>query len=402
MSVGAAVTVEPKPPPAIAKADLARLEGLGDNCEFGFVLRRLGLEDGMLLRWASIRPESLLATLRGDFTQLYDFDNLVPQNAKMVRDLHYGTAWHSQMSSSRRAGTQSFDLQAGQRRSIHGREASKLSYLTEKLRRRFVHPNPVFVIKANCGIPDQLLEAIHYQLYRRVTSPRFLLLEVRDDADRAGTVELLDRNRMRGYLTRFASYDRSDEADDPNWTAVLAQALAHNAQPRDESAEVVTGAPPRLVILPFPAQSSPDLLAPVTGDLRGGMPERIGGNDWCRVIDDVYRLHAIGQDATTLRWTGVHLPPDFVVTVRAAYAIEESLPVRATLAVMGADGTILRRQHVFDSGIEQELSLAVPQQLPNPLTVSLTANALRPLKTGDRAVIDVAAISATPPDGKPL
>jgi hypothetical protein len=93
--MGAAITMRPTAGQTIAKSDLLRLEGLGDNCELGFVLRRLGFEDGMLFRWASIRPESLLATLRGDCADLYEFGNLVPQNAKMVRDLHYGTSWHT-------------------------------------------------------------------------------------------------------------------------------------------------------------------------------------------------------------------------------------------------------------------------------------------------------------------
>src|ERR1700712_5782214 len=123
MGMGAVQTFNPAGAQVIPKADLLRLEGLGDNCELGFVLRRLRFEDGMLFRWASIRPESLLATLRGDFEHLYELDNLVPQNSKMVRDLRYGTAWHSQMTSSRRAGTPTFDLQEKERLPIHEREA---------------------------------------------------------------------------------------------------------------------------------------------------------------------------------------------------------------------------------------------------------------------------------------
>jgi hypothetical protein len=95
MSMGSAVILELKSPPGIKLSELARLEALGDNCEFGFLLRRLGFEDGMLFRWASIRPQCLLATLRNDFVDLYQFDNLVPAQVGMVRDLHYGIAWHT-------------------------------------------------------------------------------------------------------------------------------------------------------------------------------------------------------------------------------------------------------------------------------------------------------------------
>ena len=399
MSMGAAMTVEPRTGPSILKSDLARLEGLGDNCEFGFLLRRLGFEDGMLFRWAAIRPESLLATLRGDFEQIYEFDNLVPQQAMMVRDLHYGTAWHTQMYSSHREGTLTFDADTEHRHAMHAREASKLAYLEAKLRRKFTHPNPVFVIKANSGISEQVLESIQYQIYRRATSPRFLLLEVRDDATRAGSVELLDRNRMRGYVSRLAPYERSEDADDAGWVAVLTQALAHNAEAADATISTLPVSKPRGVLLTFPEGAGTDLVAPVAGDVRGGIPSRIGGNAWCRMVDeDTYRLHATGQnaDATALRWTGVHLPPNCIVTVQAMCAISESLPVRATLEIVGADGTTLRNQHVFDKVEEQRFSLAGPADLPNPLTVSLYAEPLMPLQAGERAVIDVDPIRAVP------
>jgi hypothetical protein len=399
MSMSAAMTLDPRIGPKIAKSELVRLEGFGDNCEFGFVLRRLGFEDGMLFRWASIRPESLLATLRGDFEDLYEFDNLVPQQAKMVRDLHYGTAWHTQMYSSRRDGTLTFEADIERRREIHAKEASKLAYLVAKLRRKFTHPNPVFVIKANSGIPEQVLEAIHYQIYRRATSPRFLLLEVRDDATRAGTVELLDRNRMRGYVSRLAPYERSDDTDDAGWIAVLAQALAHNAEAPDMAVSTLSVPIPQAVLLRFPEGSGPDLLTPVPGDVRAGIPSLIGGSAWCRMVnDETYRLHAAGlnADATALRWTGVQLPPNCILTVQAKCAISQSLPVCATLEIIGADGTILRNQHVFDGVEEEHFSIPGSLHLPNPLTVSLHAEPLRPLRMGERAVIDVDPIKAVP------
>lgn len=399
MTMGMAMTLEPRATTRIAKSDMARLEGLGDNCEFGFVLRRLGFEGGMLFRWASIRPESLLATLRADFKNIYEFENLVPQQAKMVRDLHYGTAWHTQMYSAYRDDKLTFEADTERRRTIHAREAPKLAHLEAKLRHKFTHPNPVFVLKANIGIQEEVLEAIHYQIYRRATSSRFLLLEVQADPARAGTVEVLDRNRMRGYVRRFATYEQSEDGDDASWIAVLTQALAHNANALNAAISSPSVSTPQGVLLSFPDGSGPDLLAPVTGDIRGGMPSRSGGNAWCRMVDeDTYRLHATGLngDATTLHWTGVHLPPNCLLTVQAMCAITESLSVRATLEIVGADGTTLRNNHVFERVEEQRFSIAVPTHFPNPLAVSLRAEPLIPLKAGERAVIDVDPIRAVP------
>jgi hypothetical protein len=180
-------------------------------------------------------------------------------------------------------------------------------------------------------------------------------------------------------VARFAPYDKADDADNAGWISVLKRTLEHNTQAPVVAVSTVTGAAAGVVSLPFPVEQAPDLRVPVSGDLRGGMPERIGGNEWCRLIDDdIYRLHALGQGAaaTTLRWTGVYLPPNPVLTVRARCAIEESLPVQATLSVVGANGTMLR--------------------FSNPLTVSLIAESLRPLKMGERAVVDLVPIRAMP------
>ena len=152
--------------------------------------------------------------------------------------------------------------------------------------------------------------------------------------------------------------------------------------------------------LPFPVGTGPDLHAPFLGDLRGGMPTRIGGSEWCRLVDDdIYRLHAtgMGAEATALRWTGAHLLPGSVVTIRAGYAIADSVPVRAMLQIIGAHGMRLRNQYIFDGAAEQELSLTVPLGWPNPLVVSLYVEPLLPLKTGERAVIDIAPIRVVPP-----
>ena len=401
MSIISAVTIDQKKLPLITKSDLLRLEGLGDNCEFGFVLRRLGFEDGMLFRWASIRPESLLATLRGNFAELYEFNNLVPQNSKMVRDLHYGTSWHTQMYSSLRAGTLTFDFDEERRRRIHAKEASKLAYLLQKLGAKFEHPNPVFVIKANNNISPDLLEAIHYQIYRRVTSSRFLLLEVQENIQRAGTCELLNRNWMRGFVTRFAPYDKADEGDDATWLKILSEALAHNANEPLKIASPPTVSKPEIISLQFSYGLAPDVFAPMLGDLRGGVPLLVNDNGWCRKIDEnVYRLHATASDtaATRLEWTGVYLPPGYRLRVNAACAIEESLPVRATLKVFCHDGISLQTSFIFDGTREQVLSLAGPTHLANPLTISLSVEPVLPLKTKELAVIDISSILAAPLD----
>jgi hypothetical protein len=210
---------------------------------------------------------------------------------------------------------------------------------------------------------------------------------------------LIDRNRMRGYVTRFASYDHADEGDDLNWIAVLRQALAHNAEAPIVALPTKGGQAPEIVSLPFPESLDPDLRAPVIRDLRGGTPSLIGGTGWCRSVDeDTYRLHASGlnANATRLRWTGVQLPAGYSVTIRGALAIEESLPLRAILEIAGSDGTTTRIQRIFNTTAEQAFSVVGPAYLANPLTVTLRAEPLTALKMGERAVIDISSIKAAP------
>jgi hypothetical protein len=232
------------------------------------------------------------------------------------------------------------------------------------------------------------------QLYRRVASARFLLLEVRDDPRRAGSVELIDRNLMRGYVSGFAPYNRADEGDDANWLKVLDQALAYYADAAPASAASVSAQKRRLP-LPFPLAGDAD--GPVPGDLRGGICTLIRGNEWCRVVHDgAYRLHATGPwpDTTALEWTGVHLLPGFGLRLHAVCAIADSIPVHAVLEAVGADGTTMRAEHVFAGVDEQLLQLPALPRCVNPLKLTLSVTPLSPLNGEKRAVIDISGVEA--------
>jgi hypothetical protein len=142
----------------------------------------------------------------------------------------------------------------------------------------------------------------------------------------------------------------------------------------------------------------------VISDLRGGMPALINGSVWCRMVDDdTYRLHAtdLNADATRLQWTGVHLALGYGVTVQAALAIEESLPVRAVLAIAGSNGATIRSQHIFDTTAKQSLAVPGLSRLANPLTVTLHVQPLRSLKMGERAVIDISSVTGVPSEANP-
>ena len=130
------------------------------------------------------------------------------------------------------------------------------------------------------------------------------------------------------------------------------------------------------------------------------MPWLIAGNPWCRMVDEkTYRLHAtrMNAEATALRWTVVYLPPESSVTISAWCAIPDSLPVRATLEIAASDGLVLRTEQIFEQVEQRDFSLTTDQRIANPLTVSLSVEPLRPLRAGERAVIDLDQIIVVAP-----
>jgi hypothetical protein len=168
-----------------------------------------------------------------------------------------------------------------------------------------------------------------------------------------------------------------DAGHDANWIVVLAQALAHNAEV--PAAPSVLAEAPRIVSLSFPDGAGPDLLAPVAGDLRGGMASRIGSDAWCRIDDeDTYFLHAtgLGADATRLQWTGVHLPSGYFVKFGVGFAIKEPLPVEAVLEIG------------WERFYKAVISLTLWKNRNSPC-----------LEMGERAVLDIFSIKAAPAIG---
>ncbi|MDP9096579.1 MAG: hypothetical protein M3N26_08540, partial [Pseudomonadota bacterium] len=278
---------------------------------------------------------------------------------------------------------------------IYAAELSKRNYLVEKLRRKFASSDPVFVIKCNNDIPAHVLESIHYQLYRLVDARAFSLLEVRADPSRVGQLDVLDRTLLRGYVSRFASYDNAEDADDASWHCILAQALSLGQVDRP-SASAQTF---KDIILPFPLEHRPSLTQVIPGDLRTGMVSLLRGNEWCRLIDDdVFRLHAqdLGEAATIIRWSGAHLPAKFAVHFEARSAIPESKAVRATLQVERADGLKLEHVGVVAPGNPGKVTLAGNWDWEGPVTVHLKVEPLTPLHGDARAVIDVQPIICRP------
>lgn len=83
------------------------------------------------------------------------------------------------------------------------------------------------MIKSNDGIDPATVDGIHEQLRRISGGAEFALLEVRstDETPAVGTVDWVRPGLLRGFVSRFAPYERADDVDMPAWTSILAGAL---------------------------------------------------------------------------------------------------------------------------------------------------------------------------------
>jgi Putative papain-like cysteine peptidase (DUF1796) len=217
-----------KVPAPLPPDQLLRIESLGDNCEPGFVLRKLGCEAGSLFRWARVTPDQLLAVLRADFEGIYEFAGLTPLYLDMVKDKRYGIGWHTEMRSAvADDGRWRFVGDDTVRQKIYRQEIEKIRYLASKFISHTQLGGIIFVLKCNAGIATDVLYAILASLARIAAGNRFALLEIRasDDPAQIGTVTQERPDLLRGYISRFAPYEHADDIDMAAWTKILAQAF---------------------------------------------------------------------------------------------------------------------------------------------------------------------------------
>ena len=400
----------------IGADDLLRFESLGDNCEFGFVLRRLSCEAGSLFRWASMKPDQLLAKLRAGFAGMYRFENLSPLRTGMVLDSAYGIGWHSDMKSDVTGGRLVFRDDEPTRRALHRREIRKIQYLQAKFTARAAMGGVIFVVKSNPGIAPATIEELYDALAALAGHDDFALLEVQatDDPARIGGVEWRRPGLMRGYVTRFAPYHRADDIDAAAWFSVVQGALRlfPCGDWAKRHAALRIGTPDALVQLRFPLGPDQDISKPVMGDLRAGTVRLLNGNNWCRPYEGLFRLHGPDPEhpGTTLRWTGVHAPGPFHLGATLRCPLRDSVPLRVVATIATEDGaTLAEERFEVHPGSATDLVLDAPAA-KSALAIELTVNAVRPLAEGERAVLDlsppalhpeqVPAVTLPPPSAK--
>jgi len=198
--------------------DLEKFESLGDNCELGFVQRFSGVEAGGLLRWAIVPPEALISAIRGNFEQVFEYENLTPSAPDMVRDEKYGLAFHTQMHSQNGI----FHDTEEKRREIHAGEKQKIDYMAEKLRGLLRTGEKIFVYKRNVGVDAETALEIGRAISEK--GPGKLLYVTTLGNQPIGTVRCVSENLFEGRIDRFADYAKADDVSQQVWGQILKDA----------------------------------------------------------------------------------------------------------------------------------------------------------------------------------
>jgi hypothetical protein len=217
----------------VLDVDMNLFESLGANCEFGFVLSRVGIRTPSLFRW-SIVPyvKQLIRLLNTDFAGMFSYENLAPFHPGMVVDRHYRIAWHSPMTSEKidpskdaRTGNLRFVMPQAELEAVFRFEAAKVGKQVDRLRESLSKADRIFVYKAMDEQPVAN-EDIHdlFVALNKLGPNRLLVVSIGTPEAPAGSTELLAPRLVHGRLDRFAPGDKANDISLDCWLKLCADA----------------------------------------------------------------------------------------------------------------------------------------------------------------------------------
>jgi hypothetical protein len=202
----------------------AKFESLGDNCEFGFIQRAQGYEEGGLFRWARIMDvDDVIKIIDNDFADAYLFENLNPMDIDMMMDDKYGIMYHTEVLSERIDGVWNAKMNKSEQKAIYEREYSKRLYLIDKTRDLLKSGNKHFVFKMN-ETPNVEDVIRLYDAIRRFGNNTMLFVRT-GPKESVGKVESIKDDLYVGYISKFAPYERADDFQEEDWNRVCLEYL---------------------------------------------------------------------------------------------------------------------------------------------------------------------------------
>lgn len=207
--------------------NLEDFEPMGSNCEFGFVLQRLGNNVPSVLRWTSIQIDDLGRLLDADFENSFEHGKVRPHTDDMVLDERYQWAFHSALKSV----DKQFVMEPRRLEKLFGIERSRLLAAIDKFRTRLRNGKVICVFSAN-GASDEQVMGLRAAIDRFAGHQNNGLVVVSGSGEGieewAGESALrtLSPRTWRASVTRLAPWHQSNDADYDNWARLLSAAAA--------------------------------------------------------------------------------------------------------------------------------------------------------------------------------
>ena len=198
---------------------LRGFESLGDNCEFGMVQRKLGLEVLNLLRFGNAHLPDLMRALTDDLQAATDPAQVrITLNDGKRREYvlalpAYNLRWH----------TFTFEDESDAETVLRAHSA-KLGYLRRKFYEGLRGGRKIYVMKRLRSIPLAQATAVLIELSRHGNAT-LLCVEPAPEGRRPGEVDLLMPGLMRGYVARFAPASDVGATEPTDWLRVAANAV---------------------------------------------------------------------------------------------------------------------------------------------------------------------------------
>jgi hypothetical protein len=214
-----------QPTPATAAAAIAVLrqfENLGDNCEFGLVQRRCGVEPLTLFRFANAPLSAMIAGLEKRFDGLDDPGALsvpwIAPNAGGLGEYYvchsgYGVSWHTAIYDGANSPAR-----------IHAVEQRKLQFLKRNFLHDLEEAARIYVVRRAAALDQSEILPLWRALRRY--GPNTLLWVVPSDMSHpSGTVIQNASGLLQGFIDHLAPDADLSDLSIRGWIEVCSHAL---------------------------------------------------------------------------------------------------------------------------------------------------------------------------------
>ena len=209
---------------------LSQFESLGDDCEFGYVQRRVGAEPLGLFRFASVPTQQLVNALASRFDDIG-----IPENIEVFEDIYTGE-WLGRMQPY------GFVFHTGQlttevsAEKAHASQAVRLRFLKRLFLEQIEAPRKIFVRHVQSGLPqnEEVLSALH-----SYGPCKLLSVQLANEAFEAGSVIRVSEHLYIGYISSFWKYiDGSFKSEISQWLSICKNVLRLECDPEVPCAQL--------------------------------------------------------------------------------------------------------------------------------------------------------------------